>query len=379
MSNSPTIYLWDTEGKAVFPNFLKLFNEAERLHTTKGCATKGLLAFAQDLALYQEAHIDDYDDHDKDCYYFIGRVSHLISSLKTVALAVKLPENWEEMFKVIVEIARVHNIVVMTKELTFALLPNGKMIPAEAAQAWDNLIAKLDDKNSALPRNVKEYQQWADPTYGKLLSAYGFKRVDRIKGIGQSYFPETTYVREVPIGKQILSIIYGGTRPYFGPGASFHMTSDVVDSIYHQFEFYKHIPSIFNGNLRDLTDTISYSQQPLSMALTESYAALMMKIILPIFDKAQDIKGLDEVMNGVFYKNIEEHRPESYMEAGGYFPNTFNAIHCIIVSRLANNPNFDQLIKYFERDNRFGANQQAYAMEWPKLVQYLREEVKPLV
>ncbi len=375
--------MWDAEGKAVSHNFFELLNEAERLHEMKGHATTSLLAFAQDLGRYQEAHIDDYDSDD-DCYDFIGGVSRRILSINAAALAVELPNNWEEIFRVLVEIARTHNIVLITEELTFALLPNRQMIPAKAAQAWDNLVAKLDREVShiaeqGLLRSLKQYQQLAEPIYDKLLGDYGFQRVDNIRGISRPNLPNATYAREVATGKQILNMAHGGTRPNFWSMVSFAMISSAVDNIYHKFEFYKHIPTIFDGYLRFLTDITSYSQQSFSVTLAEAYTALMMKHILPIFDKAQDIKGLDEVMNGVFYKNIEEHRPESYMEAGGYFPNTFNAIHCIIVSRLANNPNFDQLIKYFERDNRFGANQQAYAMEWPKLVQYLREEVKPLV
>ena len=58
--------------------------------------------------------------------------------------------------------------------------------------------------------------------------------------------------------------------------------------------------------------------------------------------------------------------------------------HCLIVARLTNNPQFEELCinlgAFGEGSKRdWGANASARESEWPKLVKYLREEVKPLV
>ncbi len=82
-------------------------------------------------------------------------------------------------------------------------------------------------------------------------------------------------------------------------------------------------------------------------------------------------------MNGGFYKKSVGDYPSDYSE--GYSPSLFHAPQCLIVSRLANNSNFEHLKTYFEAFSHLGANEQARAVEWPKLVQYLQEEVKPLV
>ena len=65
------------------------------------------------------------------------------------------------------------------------------------------------------------------------------------------------------------------------------------------------------------------------------------------------------------------------MHRGFYIP------HCLIVTRLAGNPHFEELVTKFEElsfaGGAWGANSTAKATELPKLVKYLREEVKPLV
>ncbi len=56
--------------------------------------------------------------------------------------------------------------------------------------------------------------------------------------------------------------------------------------------------------------------------------------------------------------------------------------HCLIIARLANNPNFEKLAtelgSYGAQSNRsWGAHAPNQITEWPKLVQYLREEINP--
>ena len=53
---------------------------------------------------------------------------------------------------------------------------------------------------------------------------------------------------------------------------------------------------------------------------------------------------------------------------------------CLIVARLAGNPHFEELVvKLGERAQGRLANAEVWETEWPKLVEYLRNEVKPIV
>lgn len=383
MSNNTIIYLWDAKNTAINDNFSELFLESQQLIETDNDASDSLLAFAQDLAAYQEEHLDDYDSDD-DCYNFLDSIAREISTLTKAACTIYLPEDWERMFRVIVEYAKKHQLTLICEELTFALVSNGKMLPAKAAWAWDNLVEKLNEedriiKEQGFPRTIKQYQIWVQPIYDELLGHYGFNRVDKIEGIGQDYFPESTYLRAVPTGEQVITIQHTGTRPYFWSITSFSMMSKLVDDIYQKVEFQKFDPTIFSGELRFLAniEISSYSQQPLNMDLAKSYAMLTVEYILPLFDKARDINGLDNVMNGVYYTKSIGDYPSGYSE--GYLPFLFYAPQCLIVSRLASSPNFEKLQSYFEAVRSFGVNDKVRATEWPKLVKYLQEEVKPLV
>ncbi|MBK9186463.1 MAG: DUF1566 domain-containing protein [Moraxellaceae bacterium] len=63
--------------------------------------------------------------------------------------------------------------------------------------------------------------------------------------------------------------------------------------------------------------------------------------------------------------------PDEFNNAGFYTPQR------LIAARLANNPQYDRLLKFCEAYKSFGANDKARATEWPKLVQYLEEAINP--
>jgi hypothetical protein len=150
--------------------------------------------------------------------------------------------------------------------------------------------------------------------------------------------------------------------------------------------------------MRHVVDLSKFYSKPLSIELTQEYISLIASaVIKPFFDTTRDIKGLDAFVNGFL-----SSQPESYIELirdinlrkadakadstskyltfgryksmGFYMPSI-----SLIIARLANNPQFDKLISFFEARKSFAANHKARATEWPKLVQYLRDEVKPLV
>ena len=89
-------------------------------------------------------------------------------------------------------------------------------------------------------------------------------------------------------------------------------------------------------------------------------------------DAVKDIKSIDA--NGDIDKAIKNH-----VHSSVYAP------FALIAARLAENPNFDELAVSL---GTYGAgsgrawgkfNYAEVAVGWPKLVKYLREEVKPLV
>lgn len=91
-------------------------------------------------------------------------------------------------------------------------------------------------------------------------------------------------------------------------------------------------------------------------------------------NSALNIKGVDNFLNG----DIDE-RVTKEMHRHLYMP------YCLIAARLANNRNFEELAinlgKYGKDSGKFWGkfNYSEVAVAWPKLVQYLRDELKPLI
>ena len=91
-------------------------------------------------------------------------------------------------------------------------------------------------------------------------------------------------------------------------------------------------------------------------------------------DAAQDIKGVDALLNGDVDEVVKNE-----VHSTIYMP------YCLIVARLAGNPNFEELAvslgTYGKGSGKFWGkfDHTIISAGWPKLVKYLREEVKPLV
>jgi len=107
------------------------------------------------------------------------------------------------------------------------------------------------------------------------------------------------------------------------------------------------------------TNTIQAQQQ----------LAFLEKTVFAFFDVIKDIKGLDRVLNsdvmGDFFRDM-------------YHRSTLKAPIALIVARLANNPQFEELaVKLATPKDMGDINGKVYPTEYPKLVKYLREEINP--
>jgi len=92
------------------------------------------------------------------------------------------------------------------------------------------------------------------------------------------------------------------------------------------------------------------------------------RALLPAFDHAWTIDGLDKLLNGDADPRYRD-----------YFHNFVYKPQCIIVARLAGSPRFESLVDELGVETGWYGNAMVWKEEWPKLVKYLREEVKPIV
>ena len=122
---------------------------------------------------------------------------------------------------------------------------------------------------------------------------------------------------------------------------------------------------------------LSKNSLPFHIINWEDFEDLLLKLRqspLRWSDAAQDIKGIDTLFNG----NVDEVVRNS-VHSRIYMP------YALIAARLAGNPNFEELAvslgTYGKDSGKFWGkfNHTTISAGWPKLVKYLREEVKPLL
>jgi hypothetical protein len=88
--------------------------------------------------------------------------------------------------------------------------------------------------------------------------------------------------------------------------------------------------------------------------------------VLTLHDRVQTMSDMDALVNGILNEVLQK---------------TYMPPHAVIIARLAGNPYFEELV---ETTNalpamEWGVDKDIYQEEWPKLREYLRNEVKSIV
>jgi hypothetical protein len=144
---------------------------------------------------------------------------------------------------------------------------------------------------------------------------------------------------------------------------------DPINGIYNQFSF---APKEYVFSLIVPEELNNYNDQFRYITCIEELASFMQMLervlFLKILDVAQDIQGLDQLMNPEDDEILERRKISVF-----FYPQR------IIAAHLANNPRFEKLVEEYSHVHYFGANEEFRVTQWPKLLIYLREEVKPLI
>lgn len=332
------------------------------LHRT-GQTSTSLVSFAQALA----SHVPtDNLQEWQDLYMNLDK-SILEKGLLFIAL--DLPnEDWIVGLKTVVDIAEQHSIIIFDDALGMAFLPSGKILPQSKQKMWKNAL--LEVETTDFPITLSSFKKIAQPLVEGLLFKYGFteKYID-IENEDDIWRFYSTLDNRYKFG-----IAY---ETQFQPDRQsdvFQMTHETccyygseISSIYNKFDFFK------NGECISINFGISKTQKNIDITNEDSLRTGLFQIenLLKLTLSIKDIKSLDNIMNGNLYPQLSH-----------YYHHFFYMPHCLIVARLANNPKFEQLAidlgTYGSQSGRnWGAHVPKQITEWPKLVQYLREEINP--
>ena len=176
------------------------------------------------------------------------------------------------------------------------------------------------------------------------------------------------------MGKLFLRMSFEEKRGVFKATINFRVVEDNMIAIVQQSDF--SYAMVQNGLFLNLNGVLNPKEQIWIHNWTtfEALLNLLKETVLTWSDTIDDIKGIDALINGDTNEAIKKN-----VHSSCYTP------LALIAARLAGNPNFDELAVSL---GTYGAgsgrawgkfSHSEVAIAWPKLVKYLREEVKPLV
>lgn len=262
------------------------------------------------------------------------------------------------VLKEVVEAAVKHHLVAADEEIATIFLPNDEFLPPSQEHMWWAFVDHLE--NDDFPKNEKQFEKYCTPLVDAIYAKYDFTE-KRLFG------EKLRYVRDFKNFSISMEIGFGhSTNGGFLLNPFGYMTSPSMTAIYNRFTFYKiEEILIYTGNDFEPTfstkNTYIYTNAQLRAALQRQ------ERIVSLMSAIQDLASLDNLVNGTTYPSMRDKIQHSAQ-----------APYCAILGRLADNPDFEGLVDKLDKITGWQINTPAKATEWPKLAQYLREEVQPL-
>ena len=371
------IYVWDATNHGQPQSFDAAITTFQKLITDiPEQPTSAMLAFAQRI----QDLIRFGSNTDEELLRLYGNFVDKVKQHPFALLAVELPSNdYIPVMRMIVETAIALQLVAYDDQQGLVFLPSGNIFPESRAEIWLGALAYLDS-NKDFPKNIKDFEAYVKPMLEEMMAKHGFiekhipkqKYDSKAQAVVEVQVP--IYSKLIPLGECYISLSYAKGRHGYGIPASLHIKYEPVDVIYNKFDFVNtYSYSAFHIQL--LIVLLAEKDMPNKSFEMSSHRdildrlAIMEKTIFPFFETLHDLKSLDNLLNG----NVNLRFKEAMQGSGVYAP------RCLIVARLANNPHFEELAVTLAKPRFPGANYDAIPIEWPKLVKYLKEEVKPLV
>ncbi len=369
MANRHDVIIWDADIYGAPDGFSEnTYQKAYALIKQPAEPSKKLLAFARDVEKYSQSN----EVPPVVAQYFVGFEDD-IKAEGMAAYCFNLPEyNWQHIVKILLQEAIKHGLALFDEQIILVLLPNGTILPENSRKSWLQILNAPKQKN-AFPQTVAEFYTLVKTRIGALLAEHDFV-VDRdeLSEYGEEFY--INYLRPITSGNHQISFDCRGGDGEFTLENYFQLVENTMIEIGMKSDF--KFPMDGGGGV---SFKISNILNPISRRFTinnwesfEEFLLTLQQSALRWSDAALDIKGIDALFNGDIDKRIKESLHRKW-----FMP------YALIIARLANNPNFEDLAislgQFGVGEKVWSATRTIPSVAWPKLVQYLRDEVKPLV
>jgi len=359
----PFVFLWDAARHGTpksYEHALEMWDDLYHRTEKEETASERLVAFGEEFGQFIDG------SGEESWLNVLAGTGAYARRCRTAVLRLELPDtDWQPVLVKMVEVASKHGLVALHEDGVSLFLPNGKVLPANRAKTWKALQAALKQEGG-FPKTLAQFEKWLMPQVEMMLERHGLWE----KGVLPWNEEQQAYVRND--GKSLTLYIYvtcQRNKRGFCFGISFCIIDTTVSEICSRFRFFAP-DRVVRGEV--MTSILGYKSFA-EIDVTDCHSGFKVlgnceRGLFPILDPALSITKLDILLNGG-----ADHRYKDYFHNFVYKP------QCLIVARLAGNPDFEKLSHELAVDTGWHANEDVWKEEWPKLVKYLREEVRPIV
>ncbi|RZU46943.1 hypothetical protein EV700_1329 [Fluviicoccus keumensis] len=352
------IVAWDARHHGMPKDFAVAGEQAARLLTQEEGPSAGLQSFAEEVAAYLQ------NCGEEGWQQFLWDLPGRAKGNGRAAMRIEMPyEDWQHILVKMVEVAAKHQVVLYNENLVMVFLPSGQVLPAARNKIWQGLQAAWS-AGSEFPQTKGQFKKWFDPQFDTVLARHG----NFVKDKNPWENRLVAFIRDGDFCKQYISYICDNYDGVLNVEVSLRVSCKAVQEICQHFKFFGE-DTVFSADLffrvlkwpTERRDISSFQD-------ADRWLNAMEEALFPAMDLACTIQGLDLLLNGEADTRYRDH-----------FHNYVFKPQCLIVARLAGNPRFEELVEELSVETGWHANASVRKTEWPRLVQYLREEVKPIV
>ncbi|RZU45352.1 hypothetical protein EV700_2172 [Fluviicoccus keumensis] len=379
MSNM-TISIWDPANDAKpmrsFEEGVARFNQCREESREP---TPNLLAFGERLQAFVEAHRDWFEDEEDFLNDFGLRLAADVAANRETVYSLEMPYGGDAALRLkraAVDAAFDLGLMIFDEDIGLIVAPGRKMYPPSKAKLWKGMGEYLDILASEyFPSTGAGFAKLINPMLEQMMLRHGFVKMEKQDDTQYASW----YQRKIELGEQKVTFVpYSRRGGGFAVGVSFDLRYDAILNICEAAGFPQGTGwisddiSLANGTLPQHSKSGVYSPRYEIYDVSDlgSYFKVLEENLFNIINMASHVSGLDKLLNvGNEYSGIRCFAQNKYMMPA-----------CLVVARLANNAQFEELsISLSTGVPWLESNMSVYKDSWEKLVNYLRNEVKPLI
>jgi len=386
------IYVWDAKHglPQSFQDAVTIFQKIENLNEQPSLP---MLRFAERMQNIVRLRLETSEElnNNREFQKWFHDIKQEMHEHKQAVFTIHIPvENDLEIMKLVTKVATGAQLVAFDDRYAMVFLPSGQIWPIERARIFEDVL-EIQEQEQELPKDEMAFAAWIEPYVSQMLLKEGFTLTKPPKKQKEDIntWVSHIYNRSIEMGYQEVIVTYSKNREFSrgaydgGYNVEFALSIYIpkVMDIYRQHDFCcveilgKTQPTF---TISDSTFTKS-DEIPKGHTRREHLGfaplytkkdvldrlAFYEKVALPFVYLTQSFQGLDKAINGnlpSIWESYNYTRHENGLEAP----------RCLIVARLANNPDFGELSIKLAQPKSLKANRSIYPKAWPLLVEYLR-------